>query len=315
MSISREEKEARLKAFCEQFPPLWEGFEAKLKEQYTRSVALGSIVPHSKDIQNLYSKVAWDHWGYDGYGGAGAKWMDEFKMIFHGKRFRPLWEDFHFFFGLDKLVAESAGALPVFLTTGATPLEKDGKRLEEYYRLTLKPHLDARRQKIQDGLEKASWELFQPVPYALELPLEGETRELALTFQSEREEGHMIGVPLDGCTYSYNGRSYRDVDSLLAEETEELAPNVFLGVDAYGEGVLVTRRWVPTFDDADREWDSQVRKYLFFDGANIHLAIMRGGYKIASLTFYETLLSADSRLKPLFEKLGWPTNTIDWAQA
>lgn len=39
------------------------------------------------------------------------------------------------------------------------------------------------------------------------------------------------------------------------------------------------------------------------------MVVMQGGYRIASLTFYEKLLSADIRLKPIFEKL---CNGIDW---
>ena len=59
-------------------------------------------------------------------------------------------------------------------------------------------------------------------------------------------------------------------------------------------------------------WDSMELEYLFFDGKHIHLVVMRGGYRIAKLTFYEQLLSADMGLKPLFENLGWPTDNIRW---
>ena len=49
-----------------------------------------------------------------------------------------------------------------------------------------------------------------------------------------------------------------------------------------------------------------------FDGKDIHLIIMRGGYRIAHLIFFEKLLTADSRMRPIFEKLGWSTNGIEW---
>ncbi len=58
--------------------------------------------------------------------------------------------------------------------------------------------------------------------------------------------------------------------------------------------------------NAGREWDGRVLEHLVFDGKAFHLAVMRGGYKMASLIFYENLLSANICLKPIFEKLGWP---------
>lgn len=42
--------------------------------------------------------------------------------------------------------------------------------------------------------------------------------------------------------------------------------------------------------------------------------LLKDGYQIASLVFYETLLAADSRMKPVFEKLGWTLPEIDWIE-
>lgn len=41
-------------------------------------------------------------------------------------------------------------------------------------------------------------------------------------------------------------------------------------------------------------------------------SVMYGGYNIADLTFYKKLLTADSRMKPIFNRLGWPQNDIEW---
>ena len=40
---------------------------------------------------------------------------------------------------------------------------------------------------------------------------------------------------MDGYIYSFNGRSYRDVESLWAERIEKLTQNVSIGVDKFGE--------------------------------------------------------------------------------
>lgn len=45
---------------------------------------------------------------------------------------------------------------------------------------------------------------------------------------------------------------------------------------------------------------------------DIHLIVMCGGYRIAYLIFYEKLLNADARMKPIFEKLSWPVDNITW---
>lgn len=132
-----------------------------------------------------------------------------------------------------------------------------------------------------------------------------------LTFQSAIRKNHRYGG-MDGHTYSYNGRVYRDVDSLWAERVEKIGENILIGVDKFSEKVLLIYYSIPTFDSSDREWNSKSEEYLMFDGKDIHLVSMVGGYRIAQLTFYEKLLTADARMKPIFEKLGWPMHDIEW---
>ena len=119
---------------------------------------------------------------------------------------------------------------------------------------------------------------------------------------------------MDGYIYSFNGRSYRDVDSLWAERIEKLTQHVSIGVDKFGEKVLRIHYSIPTFDSCDREWDSMQHLFLMFDGKDIHLVTMNGGYRIAQIGFYEKLMSADIRMKPVFEKLGWSMPEIAWIE-
>lgn len=134
-----------------------------------------------------------------------------------------------------------------------------------------------------------------------------------LTFRTACTKINLCGG-MDGYFYSFNGRSYRDVDSLWREQIEELTQNVSIGVDIYGEKVLRIHYSIPTYDFCDREWDGVQQLYLMFDGKDIHLINMNGGYRIAQISFYETLLSADIRMKPVFEKLGWPMPPIVWTE-
>lgn len=150
-----------------------------------------------------------------------------------------------------------------------------------------------------------------PVSYTMHVSPIGGKEKVALSFrESYRRESGSRG--LDGYTYSFNGRSYQDVESLCREPVEDVFKNVQITTDVHGEKVLKTYTQIPTFDSGDREWDSKELEFLFFDGRDIHLVVMRGGYRIARLTFYEKLLSADVRMKPVFEKLGWPIVDISW---
>ena len=132
-----------------------------------------------------------------------------------------------------------------------------------------------------------------------------------LQFRSACRKNNRYGG-MDGYAYSFNGRSYTDVRAFATETIEKLSDDVSITRDTFGDMVLRRYTDIPTFDSSDREWDSEENEYLFLDGKDIHLVVMRGGYRIAYLTFYEKLLSADARMKPLFEKLGWPMNGIEW---
>jgi len=142
-------------------------------------------------------------------------------------------------------------------------------------------------------------QIATPKPYVLKQAPDGSSHKFRLEFQREYEKSNWNGG-MDGYTYRLGGRTYQDVGSLWKEPAEDIAKNVQLVTDIYGEKVLKTYTQIPTFDSGDREWDSKELEFLFFDGKNIHLVVMRGGYRIAKLTFYEKLLSADIRMKPVF---------------
>ena len=156
-----------------------------------------------------------------------------------------------------------------------------------------------------------NFKLGKPVSYTMNVAPDGGKQKITLEFRTTYTRTN-FGTGMEGYTYSFNGRTYRDVASLRVAPLEEIFENVYLTADAYGEKVLRTYKQIPTFDSGDREWDSTELEYLFFDGKHIHLVVMRGGYRIAKLTFYEKLLTADVRMKPVFEKLGWPADGIQW---
>lgn len=296
--------------FFEEFPPLWDQFERGLKETYMERILAGALEkadPTAHVLSKVYEKLGWDFWRFRGI---GAPWTARLEEVFFENRYYELKRKLYYYDVLDALVADS-------LREKNGVLDGQGRfwgkrdRAKALYAQALKPCLDARKQELLEGFRELARELSQPIPYPMKLPLDGDVIPIILEFQSKCRKEH-VGKGMDGYTYSFNARSYRDYESLWTDDAETIAPGVFLGKDSYGENVLGTRRNIPTFDSCDREWDSKVLEFLFFDGANVQLLVVRGGYKIASLTFYETLLSADSRVKPLFERLGWPLHGICW---
>ena len=147
--------------------------------------------------------------------------------------------------------------------------------------------------------------------YEMNRTPDGSSRKFRLEFLLKREKTNW-NAGMDGYTYTFNGRTYRDVESLCQKAVEDVAQHVQITTDVHGEKVLKTYTQIPTFDSGDREWDSEELEFLFFDGKDINMVVMRGGYRIAKLTFYETLQAADVRMKPIFEKLGWNMPQISW---
>lgn len=295
--------------------PLWDEFETQLKQRYIELLLSGSLYKinrFDRGASKIYNELGWTYWQTGN--GAGAQWTARFEEYFFDSRYFSFQWLFHDFKGMDEKLEDSIKSLPEPIRKNLTSSFHAVRRqaAEECYRLTIAPVLAERKQKILEQLWVLEEELSFPTPYELTLRLEKDTLKIPLEFRSRFRKKHDGGRGLEGFAYAINGRKYTDVKSLWAEDGEELSHNVSLGKDAYGEGVLRTYAQVPTFDFGDREWDSRVLSFLMFDGRENHLVVMRGGYRIASLAFYESLLSADARLKPYFERLGWPTAGVRW---
>lgn len=113
------------------------------------------------------------------------------------------------------------------------------------------------------------------------------------------------GRDVRGTVYLLNQKEYTDVSTLNCHRLCEIGKDVFLCEDIYGNKVLYRCEDIPTFDSADREWDSWLSEYLMYDGKQVNLVVGRGGYRIARLTVYEELLEADQGLYAYLERLGY----------
>lgn len=282
--------------FFDTFPELWDRFEQQLEAAYLKWLKTAppeDIDPAAKKYYRIYRDLGWEYWRFN-YSDA-TRWVSQMQTVFFDSKYYATTNLLHDFYTLDTLVAQSL--------TEQTPANA-----EDLYRIGVRPHLTARKQELIQKFADMARELDEPKPYFMNQSPDGSSRRFYLAFETRCKNKHAG----NGYIYSLNGKTYRDVASLWNEPGEELSKNVQIGTDVYGHHVLRTYTQIPTFDSGDREWDSEELEFLMFDGKDMNLIVMRGGYRIASLTFYEKLLSADMRLKPLFEKLGWPTAEIQW---
>lgn len=285
-------------AIFDKFPALWELFELRLKEKVLPWIAeklSETDTSGSKKLSAVYDNVGFQFWRCDARG--GALWVHQLEEVFFHFRYYSIIKLLYYYDDLDVLAAQSMENL-------------NTKNVEEIYRQAVKPHLDARKQEMLEAFAGMAAELEKPRPYTLKLAVDDKETDMILGFQKsyiKRKSGGM-----DGYTYSFNGRIYKDVQMFTTGTVERLCNHVGITKDTYGESVLRRYTEIPTFDSSDREWDSEEIEYLMYDGRNINLVVMRGGYRIANLTFYEKLQTADIRMKTIFEKLGWSTDGITW---
>lgn len=285
--------------FFDQFPTLWDGFEKQLKDHIVEALAAkssdGADTGKTK-LSSVYWNIGCAYWCYST--GAGTHWKTQLEEVFFEHRYYDTIKQLDQYYGLDALVAQRMEGLN---TVDA----------QEQYRLAVKPLFDEQKQKLMAAFAEMEKELEKPFPYTLKISIDGQETALTLGFQKRyKKKKHFEGM--DGYTYTFNGRSYTDVRAFQRKAIENLSEDVSIAKDTFGNMVLRRYTEIPTFDSGDREWDSAEIEYLMFDGKDIHLIVMRGGYRIAQLTFYEKLLTADAQMKPIFEKLGWPVNNITW---
>lgn len=294
----RKDNDCMTKVCFDDFPALWDAFEKQLEGPIVK--ALEAKISEGADSgKTKLSSVYWDigvaYWCYST--GMGSRWKTQLEEVFFERRYYDTKEQLTRYSDLDVLVAQRMENLNTL----------DAQKL---YRLAVTPLLVERKKKLMAEFVKMEKELDNPLPYTLNLSVNGQEANMLLGFQNRHIKSN--GGGMDGYTYSYNGRTYQDVQPFTTEPIEKLSENVSIARDVFGDMVLKRYTKIPTFDSSDREWDSVEIEYLMFDGKDINLIIMRGGYRIAYLTFYEKLLTADARMKPIFEKLGWPLNGIRW---
>ena len=288
----------------QEFPSVWEQFEQKIRikflEQFPADGAYRpETCPHA--LSELYRRLGSDYWSDSS--GEGHSWFRQFADLFWDYQYNKYLDKLYFYKELDTLAARRFQWLPKSMT--ASP--------ENVYVRVLKPYLDARKHEIQKDFIYLKIRLHLPVPYTLTLPETQKEKKVFLTFRNAYQKDSGT-TDLENYSFCFHKRIYPNVDALWEKDIEELSENMFLGQDVFGERVLKIYTQIPVFDSGDRIWDSGVLEYLFFDGQAVNLLVLQGGYRISSLTFYETSLTKNLRLKPYLKKLGWSMG-ITWPKS
>ena len=301
------------KEIFDEFPALWDEFESNIKRVYIEVITttpLTCLTPTNRFISSVYWNCGFSHWNV---------WRYRLEEFYFESVYWKFWNLLERYDELNELVYNSVKSIPALSEEMKNPemyaIKDEKEVVEAFYNATLKPHMDTRKQEIINEICKMKEELDQPVSYELELRMDDKKQRILLKFKTRYKKKHRDielykDTGLSGYRYVFNGRSYEDYHSLTVEKVEKLSEYVSIYKDAYGDKVLRIYEEIPTFDAGDREWDSEIMRYLFFDGKEIHMMIMRAGYKIQYLAFYETLVYAESGMEPFFEKLGWPVGKI-----
>lgn len=294
----RKDDDYMTSVFFDAFPTLWDAFVKQLEGPIVKALEAklsGGVDSGETELSSIYWKIGFAFWCSSK--GMGASWNTQLEEVFFEYRCYDTVKQLNHYSNLDALVAQGMENLSTL----------DARQI---YRLAVLPLLDERKKKLMAAFVEMGKELDDSLPYTLHLPVDGQEAKMLLGFRNRHKKRSSDGM--DGYTYSFNGRTYQDVRPFTTETIEKLSENVSIARDAFGEMVLRRYTNIPTFDSGDREWDSAEIEYLMFDGKDIHLIIMRGGYRIAYLIFYEKLLTADARMKPIFKKLSWPVDNITW---
>lgn len=284
------------RGFFDEFPALWDAFARQLKNEIVKWIEEKPEYREKNKLYIIYHNVGFSFWFYGT--GAGSCWKDQLEEVFFEYRYHKTIGKLYEYYELDMLAA-------------AKLANAEGRDPGALFDGVVKPVLDLRKQELMAAFGEMEKELAEPQIYTLKVPVGDRETAFGLGFRNRCRKKKMW-QSMDGYTYSFNGRVYKDIQAFRTPDIENLSKNVSVAKDTFGDWVLKRYTKIPTFDSGDREWDSEEIEYLMFDGRDINLIIMHGGYHIAHLTFYEKLLTADAGLKHVFEKLAWPTEDIVW---
>ena len=104
--------------------------------------------------------------------------------------------------------------------------------------------------------------------------------------------------------FSVHGRRFSDLSFLSGTKEENMDKGVMICRHEDGTRFLSTCEDVPTFDSADREWDSECCRAVYADDSGIVLIHCSYGYKVGSIQIYMGLVKSNPAFTALLERLG-----------
>ena len=84
----------------------------------------------------------------------------------------------------------------------------------------------------------------------------------------------------------------------------DLTDSIAIYKNELNENILQIRVSVPTFDSADREYNSYEKLFLFSKSGKLSGMLVKGGYRISTIDYYEDIRFADDLTAALLQAFG-----------
>lgn len=209
------------KEFFDEFPALWDAFEKRLEDPIVKTLEakLSEEVDSRKtNLSSVYWKIGFAFWCSSK--GMGSSWNTQLEEVFFERRYYDTTRQLTQYSNLDVLVAQRMENLNTL----------DAQKL---YRLAVMPLLDERKQKLMAAFAEMGKELDNPLPYTLNLPVDGQETKMLLGFRNRQKKRSSDGM--DGYTYFLTAEPIR-----MFSLSRRSPLNSFLRMSAL-QGMLLAR--------------------------------------------------------------------------
>ena len=116
---------------------------------------------------------------------------------------------------------------------------------------------------------------------------------------------------LYGCEYRVHSKQFKDMSFVIGYEVKELTDGISIRKYKDGTEFLLLHEKVPTFDSADREWDSDRVVVMYVDEYGITLIDCQYGYRIPNIEVYCGLKKSTKKINELLREIGCDEELIE----
>lgn len=97
---------------------------------------------------------------------------------------------------------------------------------------------------------------------------------------------------IENCFYRVHNREFKDLSCMSGDTLQKFPDDYEIREHADGTKFMFSYGSIPTFDSADREWDSMCHTAVYCDDYGINMIRCRHGYKIPHIEIYLGLIKS-----------------------